>query len=221
MARFGADQPDSILEVIPEAVRDAVLRLPDELFALPPEELEAQAQVSRQDRRIRIQFWEEYEVAHRSLGQLDLSKVVVGSGVPSWPYYSEKLNRTPALLAWLVQPPAEYRLQMKEAGELGMQRLMDILELPQRNANGSVNTAVCLLQLQALKMVDQRLHGSITQKILSVNVDGGQKPENGQLSMEEVDRKLKELQKELDGATPHVMHTPLGKQEPIEVKNET
>lgn len=217
VARFGADQPDSVLEVIPEALANAALALPDELFKTPEHELESLAQVTRQDRRIRIRFWEEYEVCHRTLSQMDLTKVVADTGVPTWGYYWEKLTRTPALLVWLMQPPAAYRLQMQEASELGLRRLVDILQLPLTKPSGAVDAGVGLLILQAIKMVDQRLHGSVTQKVLSVNLSAGDKPEEGSISMDEVDRKLKELEDELSAATPQALAAPAEKPEPKDV----
>lgn len=225
VARWGADQPDSVLNVIPKELGELALALPDELFKLSENVLEKSAQVTRQDQRIRIQFWEEYERAHKVADQIDFGNVIAGTGLPTWGVYWEKLKSNQQLLAWLMQPPAHYRLQMKEAHQLGLKRLVDILDLPlmKKDAKGNEvpDTAVALLILQAFKLVDQRLHGAVTQKIVQAHIHET-KPEGepAATNMAEVDRKLEALKKELENPTPVAITGAVPEKQVIEVKSE-
>lgn len=208
ISRWGADQPDSILEVIPREIAELALALPDELFKVPESVLETQAQVTRQDHRIRIQFWEEYERAHTKAEDMDLNRVVASTGLPAWGIYWTKLQGSQQLLAWLMSPPAGYRLQMKEAHQLGMKRLMDILDLPltktDKFGREVADPSVGLLILHAFKLIDQRLHGAVTQKIVQAHIHETKPDDEGTatVNMAEVDKRLEALEKELDSPTP-------------------
>jgi hypothetical protein len=211
MSRWGLDRPESVLHVVPESLAALCLALPDEFLKKSDSALEAETPVTRLDRRVRLRFWDEYESANKENRPMKMLDVVQFSGVPSWESYEARLKDTPALLAWLMNPPAEYKLQMREAQELGLRRLTDILELPMIDATtGKVNTGVGLLILQAIKLVDQRLHGSPTQKNVNVNVEAGQMPQNATLSMSEVDKKIAELEARLHGPAAQAGSAPLG-----------
>lgn len=224
--RWGADRPESVLEVLPEEIAKAALALPEDMFAFPVEELEKQAGVTRQDRRVRIQFWEEYERAHRSAVQMDLNTVVKGTGLPAWEMYWSKIASMPVLLAWLLSPPPAYRLQMQEGHELGLNAIVEILSLPllrkDKDGNDVPNIALGLLKLQAFKAIDARLHGAITQKMVQVQLQGGSVPagEEAHVSMDEVEKRLALLEAELDAPTPVAISPMPQEKKCIEVESE-
>jgi hypothetical protein len=201
--RWGADQPESILHVLPPELQARILALPPEILELSENELVAALPggLTRQDRRLRINFWAEYERAQRAQEGMNLSTVVLDTGLPSWGVYEQRLYQMPALLAWLMQPPPSYQLQIKEAHELGISRLMEILALPLTMTDGKgnpkINVGVGLLILQAIKLVDNRRMGAPTQKNVQVNVDAGKAPEGATLSMEQIDRRIEELENNL------------------------
>lgn len=204
---WGMDQPQSVLHGLPDGLRAQILSLPPELIALSEQELEIGAGgISRQDRRVRLNFWQEYEKATQEARSLNLKAVAQDTGLPSWAIYEEKLYQNAGLLAWLMRPPATYVLQVREAQELGLNRLHEILSLPikttvtKKNKSGEVkieekiNVGVALLILNAFRLVDQRLMGGYTQKQVNVNVDAGQAPPGGSINMATLDEKLKELE---------------------------
>jgi hypothetical protein len=217
--RWGLDQPDSIASVLPEEFLARVLLIPDDAMKLPESQLESQGMVSRQDRRVRIQFWHEYEKAAKERRQMNLQTIVEHTGVPSWDGYAEKLYLNPSLFAWLMQPPAGYRLQMEEAQEIGLKRLTDIMELPIMDSAGKVNVAVAMLILQAFKLVDQRVHGAITQRMVSVNLHGAEPPPAAKLDMDAVEKRIKELEAQLGHGGSSEKSTVPGTTEVIDVES--
>lgn len=208
VAHWGLDQPESIAHHIPDEFFAKLLSIPDGTLKIPEVKLEELAQVSRQDRRIRIQFWAEYERSCVEGRKMNFGDVVAGAGIPSWESYQARLDLSPELFAWLMQPPAAYQIQLKEASELGLRRLTDIMELPltYKDAKGNikVNTGVGILILQAFKMIDQRLHGAITQKLVNVNLSGdaGEPGESRAVDMAKIDEKIAELERQLEGNVP-------------------
>lgn len=208
MSRWGLDRPESVLHAVPEALKALCLALPDVYLKKSDSALEDEATVTRLDRRVRLKFWDEYEQAYKENREMHLDDVVAFSGVQSWMSYESRLKETPALLAWLMNPPADYKLQMREAQELGLRRLTDILELKMEDPlTGKINTGVGLLILQAIKLIDARLHGAPTTKNVNVNVDAGQAPAGGQISMPEVDKRIAELEAKLGSPTASVAVT--------------
>lgn len=208
MKRWGMDRPDSIIHVLPEDFAKQVLKIPDEALELPEWRLEKELAeeenpVTRQDRRVRINFWQEYEQAHAQARKMNLTTVVQNTGLPSWQLYVDMLLTNHRRFAWLMHPPPGYELAMREAHELGMGRLVEILSLPltkkDKNGNDVPNIGVGLLILQAVKLVDNRRMGTPTQKNVNVNVDAGKSPSGASLNMEEVDKKLAELEAFFDG----------------------
>lgn len=211
---WGLERPDSVMHAIPESFSQLVYNLPEEMLSMTDGELEESYPLTRQDRRLRILFWEAFEEANKKSIKMDLERVAKNAGLPTWESYEQKLYQSPALLAWVMRLPAHYDLQIKEGLELGMNRLMEIMSLPLQEAvfdkygkpimSGGkpvvrTNTSIGLLVLQAFKLLDQRRHGGYTQKSVNVNMEAGRIPENATIDPAELDRKLRELEDAVNG----------------------
>lgn len=204
--KWGLENPASVLHFLPPHFQERLEGLPPVWVERSEQELMELTTITRQDRRVRIQFWEEYERAAKNKATMEMSRVAFDTGVPSWGCYEQKLLNNDALFAWLLHPPTSYQLQMKEAHELSLERLIEILGLPLTNKKGEVNVPLASLLLHVYKLIDARVHGSITQRMvnLNLNADAGKVPENSQLSMEEVERKLRLLAQELGEKFPDI-----------------
>ena len=190
---FDIGRSDSILNLIPPHLAERALKIPDEI--LRHKDLEGQAMPSRQDRRMRIRFWEEYENAASQRRAMELSNITEGTGLPSWPSYDLNLQNSPQLLAWFMTPPAGYRMLLQESMELGQERLREILALPLIPPGKTTPDArIGLLILQAIKFIDQRLYGAITQRNVNVNLTQPIPPGQATVRMEDLDKKIKELE---------------------------
>lgn len=206
--RWAKDRPESVLNLMPDKeLADLAASLPNDFFRLTEDDLKArcpEGRPSRMDRRVRLQFWNEYELAAKELREMNMQAVVEGTGALTWEAYRTEMA-TPgggaALLAWFMTPPAEYALRMREATELGVERLMDILELPLKDEKGRVQVGVAALILAAYKLVSERVHGAIAQKIVQANMSVGEIPQDGKatLQIKDVDARIMELEKLLNG----------------------
>lgn len=205
VSRWALDRPEAVLNLVDdEAFFRAAANLPADLLKLSESELAAFCppnRPSRLDRRVRIYFWEAYEEAAKKHHTISLEGIVKDSGVPSWSEYRNELLTTPVLLAWMLCPPAGYKIQMKEALDLGLKRLMDILEIPVMDpVTKKVSPAVAALHIQAFRLIDQRVNGAITQKIVSIGASAGTVPEGAQaVDHSAIDQRLLELEKILQG----------------------
>jgi hypothetical protein len=202
--RWAKDLPHSVLNLVgDELLEQAALAIDEELLAMSEMELASKCgpgRPARVDRRVRIQFWDEYENAAKLMKPMNLKKVVEETGADSWQGYREQLTSRPGLLAWFMNPPAGYRIQMREAQELGLARLMDILEMDNytmsRDGKKKVaNVGVMAIQMMAFKLIDARNNGAITQKMVSLSASMGPIPDElSKLSQEEMNKKIAELE---------------------------
>jgi hypothetical protein len=200
--RFSIDKPESLFYILPNDLAERLVSLPDGLLNLPETDLEVQAGPSRQDRRVKQQFWEEYELAGAEKRGMNMEAAVTGAGVGSWAHYELMIAESAAKLVWLMTPPIQYKIQLRAALDRGLTRLHDILDLPLMQGN-KPDIGVGLLILQAVRYLDARIHGAITQKMFSVTVDGTaqaqQRLASGNISTGSVDERIAELERLLLG----------------------
>jgi hypothetical protein len=200
ITRWGLDRPESMLNLLgDEDLAAAALKLSSEFLRMSEYELQklcGEARPSRLDRRVRIHFWEEYENAAKLGKAMDLDGVIREAGVHSWAAYRQDLLDSAPLLAWFLSPPASYKIQLKEAQDLGLSRLMEILELPIVDpVTKKPNVGVAAIILQAWKSVDMRLNGALTQRIVQLSGSMGEAPPGATaVNMADVEKKLAELE---------------------------
>lgn len=194
--RFGLTTEANVLQLLPDSLQAAALALPADVAEMSEEELERISPPARHDRRVKMSFWDEYERAAREGRQVNTQSIVLGTGVSSWESYETSLTTKPERLSWFLTPPTQYKIALKEASQMSMKRLMDVLELPLIDAKGRPNVGVGMLVLQAVKFLDARLHGAITQKQVSVNVSATQ-PQDGVMDMGAIDARIAELEQQM------------------------
>lgn len=120
-------------------------------------------QPSVNDHRLRYLFWVEYENALLESRKMHLPNV--HSLVCNEMAFKGLFLKEPHRTAFLVSRPAAYQQTLREMLLHGMGRLRDILDLPETDERGKINTKVLELKLKVVAMVDMRLHGAPTQKV--------------------------------------------------------
>jgi hypothetical protein len=110
-----------------------------------------------------------------------------------------KRLREQIMLAFIMCPPVTYDTFLTEALDKGLSRLREILDLPLHKADGTVDTRVADLHVKVTAFIDMRKNGGIVQKTMNLNVDaktslGEVKKMAKDLSVEELDRKIKQLE---------------------------
>lgn len=204
MMRWAVDRPESVVNMLSEdpEIAEATAKLPQEILRQTETELRGKYPMlpSRRDRRARLMFWEEYEEAAKKAGPISLTAVAGRAGLVSWASYREELLANLDLLGWFMTPPPEYQLQLKEAQEMGLARLMDILELPAKDpVTGKLAPAVLALQLRAWQLIDMRVNGAVTQKTVHMHGEMGPVPTDGVVDVKALDEQLAKLEKVLAG----------------------
>lgn len=152
------------------------------------------------DNRLRLAFWNEYDRAQANHKSMDM--VAVFAGVCHKSYFFGRYITRPEKLAWLVCPPASYEVVATEALSYGLEQMREILSLPIKDAQGRVNVKLGELQAKIVVMLDQRLKGGFTQRLesksmqLSISTSDAQVAKAAaQGSMEEIERRIKELER--------------------------
>lgn len=194
--------PRSLLNLLPAEVQARALKLPVELFELDPRELEKRAFSDGVQktlyRKLRIAFWEEYELAQRNQApKIDLNAAFRKSCTES--FFQSRILDNPTRLAWLLTPPSEYTVSLKEISELGLDRMKEALEIEIDAAKP--NTKLIEAQLKIFQHADTRLKGAIVQRIeqraLNMNLNANASPEMvdkaekvSKMSMEEIEAEI-------------------------------
>lgn len=205
-----SDNPRSIINLVPGAVREAIDSLGSDLLGMTEKELEAltpHGSWTVTDRRLRTAFWIEYGRA-QDLGQhMNIGNVF--NGVCSKPYFYSSVLKNKPRLAYLLLAPQDYRVAMEEALGFGVDRLREILEMPIFDENSKPNPKVADVILKAVQMLDQRVKGAVVQKNLNVNVGSdGKSPNDAKdaqpQTMEEIERRLAELEGPVEAAKKRI-----------------
>ncbi len=191
-----AADPKSLATILPDSLAPLVEALPRELLIQDEVTLTTLVNPSDQQRRIKIQFWDEYEEAIKQSRKIILSNVIYG--VSTLEYFLEfcSLARN---VAWLVSPRPSYKLRVSELIERGLDAIEDIFRIVPNDKN---RISVHSLQLSALKMLDLRKHGGYVQraevKTLNRNIEmiqaQQQSSQVGEGSIEELEQQVKDLE---------------------------
>lgn len=157
---FDKESPRSFWQILPEALVRQVENLyngPDSyLLGLDDPEILKEAarrgkSFAEMDYAIRNRFWVEYarfleEVDHR--GKMSMP-FVLGRGIAKEVFYKH-VATDPLRLAYILRKPARYDEQVSSILNKANEKLREILDLPYKNSDGSINMQIVnkFLQIQ-------------------------------------------------------------------------
>lgn len=154
------------------------------------------------DNYLRMRFWIEYEKAHAEGRKMQLSAVYTGVCHRAY-FYSRYLER-PENVAWMLTPAKDYEDSLSEALLFSTNQIREILSTPHKTPEGKYDLKLMELKVKIHKMIEDRKLGGVTQRTeqrnMNLNVSGIASPAQlqkltEQNSMEDLDRRLKELRK--------------------------
>jgi hypothetical protein len=189
------DNPRSLLNIAPKGVADLMSRLDRKWFEISERRLKEMVPDDPTLNRLRIAFWKEYDAAQsqmRGMMWSNISRLMQARPVAFSMYFHKQ-----EILAYILCPPVSYDAFLEEALSHGMSRIREILDLPLRDEDGKVNAKVGELILKAAAFLDLRTHGGFLQKSQHVDVGitlGSVQKLAKELSMDEIDKKIKELE---------------------------
>lgn len=209
MEVFNRSDPGCVLNVVHGAMQAAFLdasKARPDLFTLDEHSLGQKLRTEHKtpsvtDNRLRLAFWLEYERAV-SRGKAMLMQNVF-AGVCGASYFYREYIASPTRVAWLLCPPVDYQNKLREARDFGIDLLRSYLAVDAIDPETKrPNTKLMELQAKIVSMLDQRLEGGYTQrqetKALNLNfstTQGAVSKATDSLSMEEMDRRLREIEK--------------------------
>lgn len=195
-----ASHPRAVINLVPEAVANAIMRLPEEYVDAGEAELKhlfdsRRWAPSTLDDRIRFMFWREYDNAQTNMRQMIMTHVYYGICSRESFYL---LLQNKQRVAWMMCPPPDYMLAAEEALTFGLEQLRDVLTKPHVSMMGVVDAKAAGVKLEIVKMLDARVKGAIIQTTRNLNVNmNANKPVSQAPKIEDVDKKIKELEEQL------------------------
>lgn len=176
---FNKDNPRSLYNIVPDYLKLELDKIPQELLELSEHELEKK--LKRKDRlsptidRLRIAFWMEYDRAQLNWQKMRMSSV--HSAVCSKQHWCYKIIVDPEAMAWIVCPPADYIVAMREVLFQGTNVLRQIVMAKNIvDEHGNMNPKMADVALRAIEMAHIRVYGApiIRAETRSVNVNVNQ-----------------------------------------------
>lgn len=222
---WNEEDPKSLLRLlapgVASKVKEAYKKAPD-LFTLDEKTLYRTFRTNDKyvtptptDNRIRLAFWTEFDRAqYQNAKEMRMAYVYSGACTKQL-FYDQFLN-IPQKVAWMLCPPASYETIVEEALAFGIDKLRDILEMDEFEydvrGRKKLNTKLLELKAKIVAMLDQRVRGSVVQRVeqktlnLSVTEKSAERKAD-ENHMEYLERRLKELERKAkSGATPQVVH---------------
>jgi hypothetical protein len=200
------DNPRSVISLtssnptIHDAIKDLLLNAP-ELMEMEQHELSQRANPSFTLSRVRMSFWNEYENANQGNRKMHLSKIV--AGVCTETVFRKKILGDRVKLAYVLCPPKDYQITVKEALDAGLDSLRAIVSARVIDENGNLNAKSADVVLKAIALLDMRVKGAVIQRIdqRSLNVNLNKEVPPGSLtapdSLEDLERQLAAVKQKL------------------------
>jgi hypothetical protein len=206
---FQRDSPNAFINLLPHGAAVQILaayKAKPELFGLTERQLykllkDKKARPDPTDNRLRLQFWQEYDIACQTRKRMFMGRVT--AGVCNENYLYEKYMSKPERVAWLTCMPATYDTFLTEALHFGMEQLRDVLELDHVLKNGKIDTKLLELKAKITFALDARKNGGIIQRVeqkqMNLNIStSDKKVAQAALggTMEDMEKRIRQLEKE-------------------------
>lgn len=151
------------------------------------------------DYELRLSFWEEYNSRFESMTPMRINKIV--SGICSISNFYDEICNDPGRLTFIITEPARTQNRMKYVFHLSLQEMLKVIKMKEEInvKTGTTDTKLMDIKYKIFEYLDQRLHGSLIQRVeqKSLNVNVEATPEQiGMQSMEEIDKRLEQLESE-------------------------
>lgn len=118
----------SLVTLTDGPLQKAIVALPDELIMLTEKALKKKANPDELTCRLRIAFWDEYQQAVDAGRIISAARIMRGLTFTEF-FYREILS-DPLKVAWIVKPPQDFLMTLRDLLYIGLDRLREILEMP-------------------------------------------------------------------------------------------
>jgi hypothetical protein len=198
------EDPRGIYNLVPNYVKKAIDQIiPDDLNR-SEEELKRLLEPDVFLCQLRYAFWREYNSAQEDYRMMNIASVATMMGVPL--HNVTSTLKRPEDLVWVLKPPVSYDLLLEEALNHGIKRLRDdLLNISLFDDEGKFDSKAADIILKTTAFLDMRKNGGIVQKNLHVHANTREMKKFAKdLSVEEIDSKIRELESQRDGTAIEV-----------------
>lgn len=197
------NNPRSVINITPSSVSNAIRYIPETVFAMGEKELKEHAKPTEIEERLRISFWNEYDRAQHTMKAMNLSNVY--GGVCSQTHFLKNIVSNSFKLAYILTPPTDYQLRIEEMLNFSLDQVRDILAQPHVFPDGAPNPKMADVKVKIFESLLERVKGAVAQRVesknLNVNVEAGRSVQKADVitSPDEIDKKIRELEADLNG----------------------
>lgn len=197
---FDRKNPDSLINILPAYMVKWVEGLDKRWFDYSQAMLKSKCHPSPREHQLRLAFWHEYSQAQEHSRKMKAENIY--GPICTKDYFYRVIVKTPSKLAWLLNTPPEYQIQIEEMLHLGLGKLRDVLELPITDSKGP-NTRLISEMVKIVALLDNRVKGAVVQRMsisqqnLNLNVDGKVPGPQSPKTVTELNRELSQIQREI------------------------
>lgn len=158
--------PDSLINKVPDAIANLlpdVVKHYDRILASPEDIATFHYKPNERDERIKIQFWDEYNISCAQKRRMAISNII--RGVMFYDNFYRYFCKLGPRLAWLLVPPRDYTLTMQAILNKGLTRLDEIMSMKMVDDKGKPDHRIITQILRVFQIVDNRTKGSIIQRV--------------------------------------------------------
>lgn len=160
---YDEGDPYSVVNLVTERVREAMLRVPADTHALSEGQLRQIVAPTHTDDSLRVSFWREYEKCV-AFGLKRITATSIFSGICTEGYFFKLLDN-PEKVAWLVRPVQAYQKHVEALLFRGLSRVEEIVNAEITDKDGKLDVKRARLVLEAVVMLDNRAKGMAVQKV--------------------------------------------------------
>lgn len=199
---------DGLLAHLPTYLAMLVKVIPEDTLALSEAEMQKQIQPDATLERLRLSFWAEFDRSCRTNTQMNLASIY--SGIATRNHF-DKIVRNTFNLAYLITAPVDYEMYLLEGAQAGLQKMRAILDLSPLDDKGNPNPKLIKEQREIWLAFQDRAKGSVVRKVAieakteSKNFNVNQQLEARDITGEELDKQIQELEKKLELSAPPVI----------------
>lgn len=179
--------------ILPQKFKDNICKIDETIMAMDEDEFLKIYTPSKTDRLLRINMWLEYNrycFVFSKKGSATIDTKRIWKGVCSSQTFYSRME-DPFVLAYILKPPVEYKIQLEYLLDRSMKKIEDLLELDPYNDDGTVNINLVKMQASLATNIREAARGLAVQKTMIVNKSLDAPAIE---SHEELDRRIKELE---------------------------
>lgn len=174
----------SLINLVPPAFADRMRLIPRDYFSYSESRLHDEVKPDDTLNKLKLRFWDEWQTSILAGVTAKVSITAVYYGVCTEEYFSEQVLSSPKNMAWVLTPPTDYVLTMRDILRQGLGRLREIIQLPiitheliigkagpLKDAKGEylrktvIHRGVITEIRQIVQLLSDRVHGAVVQRL--------------------------------------------------------